>query len=169
MGDVGASGAVGGQPGGGPGAVVGAAAALDAVHRTGGPAARVLATGLRRFARSPAQIETAMERSGQVELRRLGRRLGVLASTAVTAPLLGFLGTVTGMIAAFDAIGNFGTANPELVAIGIKEALVTTAAGLMVAVPVHLLHHLLASRVARIAGEIEDLAHLLLELREEAG
>jgi biopolymer transport protein ExbB len=73
------------------------------------------------------------------------------------------------MIAAFDAIGNFGTANPELVAIGIKEALVTTAAGLMVAVPVHLLHHLLASRVARIAGEIEDLAHLLLELREEAG
>jgi biopolymer transport protein ExbB len=145
------------------------AAALDAVHRTGGPAARVLATGLRRVARSPAQIETAMERSGQVELRRLGRRLGVLASTAVTAPLLGFLGTVTGMIAAFDAIGNFGTANPELVAIGIKEALVTTAAGLMVAVPVHLLHHLLASRVARIAGEIEDLAHLLLELREEAG
>lgn len=145
------------------------AAALDAVQRAGGPAARVLAVGLERFGRSAVQIEAAMERQGQAELRRLRRGLGVLASTSVTAPLLGFLGTVTGMIASFGVLATFGTSNPELVAQGIEEALITTAAGLMVAVPVHLLHGLLASRVERIAAEIEDLAHLLLELREQAG
>ncbi len=144
------------------------AAALEAVRRAGGPAARVLAVGLERFGRSAVQIEAAMERQGQAELRRLQRGLGVLASTSVTAPLLGFLGTVTGMIASFGVLADFGTSDPALVAEGIEEALITTAAGLMVAVPVHLLHGLLASRVERIASEIEDLAHLLLELREQA-
>ena len=68
-------------------------AALDAVRRVGGSAKRVLAAGLRRFDRSPVQVEAAMEREAQGELRRLQRGLGVLASTSVTAPLLGFLGT----------------------------------------------------------------------------
>jgi biopolymer transport protein ExbB len=145
------------------------AAALEAVQRAGGPAARVLAVGIERFGRSVAQIETAMERQGQAEIRRLQRGLRVLASTSVTAPLLGFLGTVTGMIASFGVLATFGTSNPELVAQGIEEALITTAAGLVVAVPVHLLHGLLTSRVERIAAEIEDLAHLLVELREQAG
>lgn len=107
-----------------------------------------------------------MERQAQAELRRLQRGLGVLVSTSVTAPLLGFLGTVTGMITAFGALADYGTTNPALVAAGIEEALITTAAGLAVAVPVHLIHGLLASRVSRITSDIEDLAHLLLELRE---
>jgi len=141
-------------------------AALDAVQRVGGCARRVLAAGLRRFDRSPAQIEAAMARAAQTEMRRLRRGLGLLSSTSVTAPLLGFLGTVTGMIVSFGAIANFGTSHPELVAQGIQEALVTTAAGLAVAVPVHLAHSLLSSWVSRIASEVEDLAHLLLELRE---
>lgn len=71
------------------------------------------------------------------------------------------------MIASFGALSLDGTANPALVAEGIEEALVTTAAGLAVAVPVHLLHGLLSSRVNRIASDIEDLAHLLLDLREQ--
>jgi len=142
------------------------AAALEAVQRVGGSAGRVLAAGLHRFDRSPDQIETAMERQGQAELRRLQRGLGVLASTSVTAPLLGFLGTVTGMIASFGVLADFGTTNPALVAEGIEEALITTAAGLAVAVPVHLIHGVLSSRVSRIVNDIEDLAHLLLDLRE---
>lgn len=144
-------------------------AALDAVQPLGGSAARVLVTGLRRFARSPAQVEAAMERQAQGELRRLQRGLGLLASTSVAAPLLGFLGTVTGMIASFGAMADYGTSRPELVAQGIEEALITTAAGLAVAVPVHLIHGLLSSRVGRIASDIEDLAYLLLDIREREG
>jgi biopolymer transport protein ExbB len=140
--------------------------ALEAVQRVGGSAGRVLAAGLRRFPRSPVQIEAAMERQALAELRRLRRGLGVLASTSVTAPLLGFLGTVTGMISSFGAMADYGTSNPALVAHGIEEALITTAAGLAVAVPVHLILGLLSSRVSRIASDIEELAHLLLELRE---
>jgi biopolymer transport protein ExbB len=142
------------------------AAALEAVQRVGGSAGRVLAAGLHRFDRSPVQIEMAMERQGQAELRRLQRGLGVLTSTSVAAPLLGFLGTVTGMIASFGAPADFSTTNPALVAEGIEEALITTAAGLAVAVPVHLIHGVLSSRVSRIVNDIEDLAHLLLDLRE---
>jgi len=141
-------------------------AALEAIRRLGGSAGRVLAAGLRRFARPPVQIEAAMERQALAELRRLRRGLGMLASTSVTAPLLGFLGTVTGMISSFGTLVDYGTTNPGLVAQGIQEALLTTAAGLAVAVPVHLVHGLLASRVSRIAGDMEELAHLLLELRE---
>jgi biopolymer transport protein ExbB len=125
-----------------------------------------VAVGLQRIRRTPPQIEAAMERQAQTELRRLQRGLALLATTAVTAPLLGFLGTVTGMIESFGALSVQGAARPELVAQGIEEALVTTAAGLLVAVPVHMLHGLLQSRIGRIAAEIEDLAHMLLDLRE---
>lgn len=142
------------------------AAALDAVRKAGDSAARVLAVGLQRIRRTPAQIEAAMERQAQVELRRLQRGLALLATTAVTAPLLGFLGTVTGMIESFGALSLHGTTHPELVAQGIEEALVTTAAGLVVAIPVHMLHGLLQGRVGRIAADIEQLAHTLLDLRE---
>jgi biopolymer transport protein ExbB len=139
---------------------------LARVQRVGGSAGRVLAAGLHRFDRTPAQIETAMKRQGQAEVRRLQRGLAVLASTSVTAPLLGFLGTVTGMIASFGVLADWGTTNPALVAEGIEEALITTAAGLAVAVPLHLIHGVLSSRVSRIVNDIEDLAHLLLDLRE---
>ena len=145
------------------------AAALVAARRVGGSAGKVLEVGLDRFDRTPTQMETAMERRAQVEVRRLERGLGVLASTSVTAPLLGFLGTVTGMIDSFGAMVDYGTSNPGLVAQGIEEALITSAAGLAVAVPVHLIHGLLSSRVGRIASDIEDLANLLLDLREHEG
>ena len=85
----------------------------------------------------------------------------------MTAPLLGFPGTVTGMIASFGVMADFGTSHPELVAQGIEQALITTAAGLAVAVPVHLIHGLLSSWVSRIASDVETLGHLLLELREQ--
>ncbi|MEM7482933.1 MAG: MotA/TolQ/ExbB proton channel family protein [Acidobacteriota bacterium] len=141
------------------------AVALTAVERVGGASARVVLAGLERYSLTSEEIEAVMERRARKELRRLTRGLGLLSSTAVTAPLLGFLGTVTGMIASFGALGDYGTSNPSLVAQGIEEALLTTAAGLAVAVPVHLVHGLLASRVDRMAHEMEDLGHLLLDLR----
>lgn len=143
------------------------AEALEVSKATPGPVARVAETGLRRFSRSTAQLEKSLERRAQGEVQRLHRGLGILATTATTAPLLGFLGTVTGMMASFQALADFSISNPGLVALGIKEALTTTAAGLVVAVPAQLVHSALASRVERITGDVEAVASFLLEAHEE--
>ncbi|MEO1370108.1 MAG: MotA/TolQ/ExbB proton channel family protein, partial [Acidobacteriota bacterium] len=134
-----------------------------------GPAARVAAAALRRFDRSPTQLEKLMERQAQREQRALNRRLGVLATIATTAPLLGFLGTVTGMMESFEVLAGYGISNPGLVALGIKEALTTTAGGLVVAVPVQIAYNALVARVERITGDIESVGNFLLECREELG
>ncbi|MEO1082804.1 MAG: MotA/TolQ/ExbB proton channel family protein [Acidobacteriota bacterium] len=133
------------------------------------PAARVAAAALHRFDRSPAQLEKLMERQAQREQRALNRRLGVLATIATTAPLLGFLGTVTGMMESFEILSSYGISNPGMVALGIKEALTTTAGGLVVAVPVQIAYNALAGRVERITGDIESVGNFLLECREELG
>ncbi len=141
--------------------------ALRATKATPGSVARVAETGLRRFSRPTAQLEKSLERRAQGEIRRLHRGLKILAVTATTAPLLGFLGTVTGMMSSFQALADFSVSNPGLVALGIKEALTTTAAGLMVAVPAQLAYSSLASRAERITEDIESVASFLLEAREE--
>ncbi len=141
--------------------------ALEYSETMPGTIARVAEAGLRRFSRSTTQLEKALERRAQGEVRRLYRGLGILATTATTAPLLGFLGTVTGMMASFHVLADAGITNPGLVALGIKEALTTTAAGLVVAVPVQITHNALMSRVERITGDVEAVANFLLEVREE--
>ncbi len=143
------------------------AEALKATEETAGSVARVAETGLRRFSRSSAQLEKSLERRAQGEIRRLHRGLKILATTATTAPLLGFLGTVTGMMSSFEALAIHSVSNPGLVALGIKEALTTTAAGLVVAVPAQLAYSSLASRADRITEDIEAVASFLLEAREE--
>ena len=132
------------------------------------PVARVAETGLRRFRRPAKQLEKPLERRAVAEIRRMNRGLGVLATIANVAPLLGFLGTVTGMMASFEALSRFGISNPAMVAMGIKEALTTTAAGLVVAVPTQMAYNALASQVETISGDIEAVANFLLELRDEA-
>ncbi len=143
------------------------AEALEVTEATSGPAARVAKTGLSRLSRSSTQLEKSLERRAQGEVRRLHRGLGLLATTAVTAPLLGFLGTVTGMMSSFAILGELGGSNPGLVALGIKEALTTSAAGLVVAVPMQIIHNALAGRVESITGDIEEVASFLIEVREE--
>ncbi len=143
------------------------AEALALSRATPGVAARVAETGLRRFSRSPAQLEKSLERRAQGEVRRLHRGLGILATTATTAPLLGFLGTVTGMMASFQALADLGITNPGMVAMGIKEALTTTAAGLVVAVPAQLAYNALAGRAQRITDDVEAVASFLLEAQQE--
>ncbi|MEM7583347.1 MAG: MotA/TolQ/ExbB proton channel family protein [Acidobacteriota bacterium] len=140
--------------------------AMKVSASTPGPAPRVALAGLRHFESSTSHLEKSIERRAQGEVRRLHRGLGILATTAVTAPLLGFLGTVTGMISSFDILSDFGTSNPGMVAHGIKEALTTTAAGLTIAVPTQIAHNVLSSRVERIVGDIEEVANFLLEARE---
>ncbi len=146
-----------------------AAAARRANEHTGA-VARLVESGLRRTESDPERFERYLEGIALGHLRRLRRGLPILASTAVTAPLIGFLGTVTGMMASFEALAEFGISDPTMVALGIKEALTTTAAGLIVAVPAQLLLQYFSSRLTHLESELETAGNFLLDLeRVESG
>ncbi len=129
--------------------------ALEAAERQGGPVARVLRAALERLPYGRQAVEAAFEEATLVEEQNLTRGLRPLAIIAQIAPMLGLLGTVTGMIISFSEIARFGSGDPSLLATGIGQALVTTAAGLIVAIPVLVAHGYLASQVERILSEID--------------
>jgi biopolymer transport protein ExbB len=129
--------------------------ALDACEAHGGPVARVLQAALLRLPYGRQAVEAAFAEAQLLEEQSLTRGLRPLATIAQVAPLLGLLGTVTGMIIAFGEISVAGTGNPGLLAGGIGQALVTTAAGLIVAIPVLIGQNYLASRVDSILIEID--------------
>lgn len=91
----------------------------------------------------------------------------MLATIANVAPLVGFLGTVSGMINSFDALARAGLSNPGLVAKGISEALITTAAGLVVAVPTLIMFNYFTAQIGRFVLEMETAANVLLETYAE--
>jgi biopolymer transport protein ExbB len=123
--------------------------------------------GLLKYGQSKEDIEKTIENAAMFEMGRLERGLTVLATIANVAPLLGFLGTVTGMISSFDALAAAGLSNPGLVASGIKEALTTTAGGLAVAIPVQVCYNYFMSRINRFVRDIETAANMLLETFNE--
>ncbi len=124
--------------------------------------AAVLASGLRHANKDRGIIKEVMEEAGRREAAALERGLGALGAIANTAPLLGLLGTVLGMIRVFQQVVNQagasagGAVNAAALANGIWEALVTTAAGLSVAIPAFLLHKYLSGRVDRLLDELEE-------------
>ena len=128
-----------------------------------GPVASIMKVGLLKHGRPKEDVEKAIENAAAYEMGRLERGLVVLATTANVAPLLGFLGTVTGMIKSFDALAAAGLSNPGLVANGIKEALTTTAGGLFVAIPVQIAYNFFMSRINKFVRDIETAANMLLE------
>jgi biopolymer transport protein ExbB len=101
------------------------------------------------------------------ELPRINRGLSFIKISAAVAPLLGLLGTVTGMIITFQAITLFGAGDPKLMAGGISQALVTTVLGLIVAIPTLLLHNIVSSRATKITQIIEQEAVALIALQAE--
>src|SRR5690554_1112509 len=129
--------------------------ALEAVDRHGGPVARVLSRALQRLPYGRPAVEAAFEEATLLEEQNLTRGLRPLGIIAQIAPMLGLLGTVTGMIISFSEIAQYGSGDPSLLATGIGQALVTTAAGLIVAIPVLVGHGYLASRVEKILSEID--------------
>jgi len=142
-------------------------AALEVCQSTRGPIAAILHSGLLRAARGPAAVEKAIETSGTIEMSFLERGLVALATIANVAPLLGFLGTVSGMISAFAAIAAAEQVSAKLVAKGIQEALITTATGLIIAVPVTIAHSFFVSQIDRFIIEMEEAnAELMDELLE---
>ena len=119
--------------------------------------------GLLRFGHTREDIEKTIENAAMYELDRLERRMGVLATTANVAPMLGFLGTVTGMIKSFATLASEGLTNPGAVASGISEALITTATGLIVAIPAQLAYNWYNTKITRFVRDIETATNMLME------
>lgn len=130
---------------------------------------RVLAAALRARG-DRAAMEDAIRQAVLREMASLERFLPLLGVLAAIAPMLGLLGTVTGMITTFDVIRLFGSGDPGIMAGGISEALVATAAGLVIAIPILLVHSWLSGRVDRILAETQSSANgLLAEIAEPDG
>lgn len=128
-----------------------------------GPVASIVKAGLIRSGRPKDEIELALQDASAHELAVLESGLPILATIAMIAPLLGFLGTVTGMINSFDALASVGLNNPAAVAKGISEALITTAAGLIIAIPVQMAYNYFVSNVNSIVRNMESAANVVLE------
>jgi len=124
---------------------------------------RILKMGLLRFGGKLDEIERAIEASGQHEASLMNSNLRVLGAVANITPMMGLLGTVIGMIKAFNVISLSGTGNPGLVASGISEALITTAAGMLVGIPALVLYHYFRGKIDRYVFEMEEIAIQLVE------
>lgn len=128
-----------------------------------GPLASIMKAGLLKYGEPKEDIEKTIETAALHEMGRLEKRLIFLSSTANVAPLLGFFGTVTGMIRSFEALAEQGLSNPGAVASGISEALVTTAAGLLVAIPTQLAYNFFMNSINKSVRDIETSTNMLLE------
>jgi biopolymer transport protein ExbB len=139
--------------------------AVQICDETNAPIARIIKAGILRFNRTKEEIREAIEDAGHLELPRLERYMNALATCAQIAPLLGLLGTVQGMIICFATIQNKqGQVNPSDLAQGIANALLTTFAGLMVAIPTLVVYNYLLSRVENMIVEMEISSSELVDV-----
>jgi len=138
-------------------------AAEDVCAKKRGPVASVFQAGLLRADEGVDAVEEAVVSYGSIEMSFLERGLVWLSLFISVAPMLGFLGTVIGMIQAFDAIESAGDISPRLVAGGIKVALLTTAFGLIVAVILQFFYNYAVSKIDRIVAEMEDASIELVD------
>jgi len=132
------------------------------------PITRILKQGLDRLGRPISEIQDAVQAAGKHETFELEKRTNLLASIAGIAPMLGFFGTVVGMIKAFQEIQNLqGNVNPSVLAGGIWEALVTTATGLLVGILALFAYNFLLARIRRITNDMERSATDFIDLLQE--
>ena len=142
----------------------GVEAAKDLCSSTRGPVASIFTQGLIRMSEGIEMVEKSIISYGSVEMGRLERGLVWISLFISLAPMLGFMGTVIGMISAFDAIEAAGDISPSLVAGGIKIALLTTVAGLIVAVILQILYNYLVSKIDSLVNQMEDASISLVDL-----
>ena len=133
------------------------------LERRPGPFANIVRAGLDHAGQDWTIIRDVLEEAGRQEATRLTRRLGVLETVAAVAPLLGLLGTVLGMIRVFATISVAGLSNPETLSSGISEAMITTAAGLIIGIPALVAHNWLSGRADRIIFRLEFYASKVLD------
>ncbi len=141
--------------------------AIRIATETPGPTAAILLAGLRRIRLGTVgedEVPRAVSTTGSIELGFLERGLVVLATVANVAPLMGFLGTVAGMILAFASIEAANSVEPALVAGGIKVALLTTATGLSIAIPVNIGYNYFVTRIDSLIMDMEQGTQQILNL-----
>jgi len=131
--------------------------------RTHSPLGRILAAGLANVGHGREVVKQSIEDAASHVVHELERYLNTLGTIAAVTPLLGLLGTVIGMIKVFTEIMAQGTGNASALAGGISEALITTAAGLTVAIPALIMHRYLSGRVNVIVVELEQSATRLVD------
>lgn len=148
--------------------------AIEMCNRTPGPIAHIIKAGILKHDRSRPEIKESVEEAAQLEIPRLEKHLPVLATIAHIAPLLGLLGTVTGMIKSFQVIQQKALAltpvNPGDLAGGIWESLLATIAGLAVAIPTYVAYNYLVNQIDNLVYDMErsatDLVNLLSSRRD---
>lgn len=142
--------------------------ALNLCHQTGTPYGRLIAKGISRIGRPMNDVLVAIENTGNLEVANLGKGLPWLATTAAGAPMIGFLGTVIGMVQAFYNLASAGSAaNIDVLAGGIYEALVTTVAGLVVGIIALFAYNYLVARINGVMNRMEGKTMEFMDLLNE--
>lgn len=132
------------------------------------PVANMIAKGVDRIGSPLKNIEVSIENVGKVEIYKLEKNLGLLATVSGAAPMIGFLGTVTGMIQAFIAIAQEeGMISPKLLSSGIYEAMITTAAGLVVGIIAYLGYNYLVTQVSKLVHNMEYTSIEFIDLLQD--
>lgn len=142
--------------------------ALALCKSTDNPASRMLAKGISRIGRPLTDVNAAIENVGNLEISKLEKGLPVLASVAGGAPMIGFLGTVTGMIQAFYDMSNAGNnIDITLLSAGIYQAMVTTVAGLIVGITAYFAYNILVANVEKVIFKMEATTTEFMDLLNE--
>ena len=144
------------------------AGAIDFCMEDKSPSANIIKKGLKKYNLGHERVKEAIENAGKQEINKLEKGLNILATISGVAPLLGFLGTVTGMISAFMRIEDLqGAANPSDLAGGIWEALLTTAFGLAVGIIAFTFYNYLVASINKLVLDMEVISNDVVDILEE--
>ena len=144
-------------------------AAKALCQTTDSPVARMVEKGLLRIGKPLRDIDSAIENVGNLEIFRLEKRLSTLASIAGAAPMIGFFGTVTGMILAFREMATEQNVTPDVLAGGIYQALITTAGGLLIGILAFVGYNILVANVDKAVFQMERITMEFMDLLQEPG
>ncbi len=138
-------------------------AALQFCRSQNTPIARIVAAGIGKQHRGPEVVEKAIEDAGANEVSKLKKNLRIIYTVASISPLLGLIGTISGMITAFQVTSDIGTGSGKALATGIYEALVTTYAGLLVAIPAVAMYHFFQGKIERLVSDMNSVSTEFVE------
>ena len=142
--------------------------ALNYCRMTNTPSARMIEKGLKRMGRPVSDIQAAIENTGNIEVAKLEDKLSIMATISSGAPMLGFLGTVTGMVRAFWNMANAGNnIDITLLSSGIYEAMITTVGGLIVGIAVMFAYNHLVYRIDKVVNQMEAKTMAFMDLLNE--
>src|SRR5690606_40651409 len=139
-------------------------AALDVTRNTRGPVASIFTQGLMRYSEGVDMVEKSIVSYGGVEMGRIEKDLIWISLMIALGPMLGFFGTVIGMVVAFDDIAKAGDISPNIVASGMKVALLTTVGGLVVGMVLQVFYNYLVSKIDSLVNNMEDASISLIDV-----